>query len=102
MIEGNLLIRQRDGYQIQNLTGLAQIITIKGNLDIVVNYSLENFNGLEALDSVYGNLSIGSNYALLNMDAQQLAFRETNLFFKETLHVIPQNLIQIKASMIIM
>src|SRR5687767_13973228 len=54
VIEGDLIIQDYAGDQIRNLSGLAAITTIKGDLVIGYSYFLTTLDGLQALDSVYG------------------------------------------------
>lgn len=62
-----------------NLTGLDQLTSIGGYLDIEFNHSLTNLTGLEQLTSIGGELSIWANHGLIsltgleNLDANTIA-----------------------------
>lgn len=63
MINGNVNIL---GSGIQDLSGLSQIISIGGSLEID-NTDLTNMNGLSNLQHIVGDVLITSNYSLLNL-----------------------------------
>ncbi len=63
-LEGNLIIRGNDIY---NLTGLGQVTSIGGLLSIESNIALTSLSGLEGLTSIGGNLYIESNSALTSL-----------------------------------
>jgi type IX secretion system substrate protein/receptor L domain-containing protein len=65
-IQGNVTI---SGNDIVNLSGLSQIQTIKGNLEISDNALLERLTGIEQLDSIYGTFNIVRNPSIQIIDA---------------------------------
>ena len=58
-----------EGSSIINLDGLSNIVTIKGNLEILWNSSLENLDGLNSLSIVDGYFHLQNNEVLTNIDA---------------------------------
>ena len=63
-IIGNVTIH---GNNITNLDGLAQILSIEGNLAIDSNIVLNNINGLSGVKSIGKDLIIKNNNSLLNL-----------------------------------
>jgi hypothetical protein len=70
-IIGNLIIAENPGAgdPILNLNGLAQVVTVGGNLIIQNNPNLTGLSGLDGLQSIGGDLTIRNNLALTQIDA---------------------------------
>jgi hypothetical protein len=66
-IEGNVLIEESIFEDITNLNGLAQLVSIGGDLVINYNYELTNLSGLENITSIGGSLTIHQNVDLPNL-----------------------------------
>jgi hypothetical protein len=64
-VSGNVFIF---GTDITDLTPLANLTTINGNLNIEFNHILQNLQGLNGLTSIGGNFRLMGNYELQNLD----------------------------------
>ena len=65
-ITGNLTI---DDSTLTSLTGLNNLTSVGGNLEIIWNNFLTSLTGLDNLTSVGGNLTISVNHHLISLSA---------------------------------
>ncbi|KAA1242144.1 hypothetical protein [Aquimarina sp. RZ0] len=78
-IIGNLIIRKSDsngissaGEEIDNITNLSRLKTLRGDLKIINNNKLSSLQGLEGLKEITGNLEIRNNALLRNLNGLKL------------------------------
>ena len=66
-IDGNVTIEESMAGNITSLAGLAQLLSLNGDLIIQNNTDLHNLNGLENINFINGELSIKNNEDLENV-----------------------------------
>jgi len=75
------LIRLRDNASLTDITALAGINSILGDVIILYNVSLTSLNGLESLTSVNGDMNIQGNDALVDIEAlRNITFYGADLY----------------------